>query len=236
VLKVKIVSTGNEELDQKLAGGLPIPALIVIEGAHGSGKTIVVQQFVYGALKSGLRVVVITTENTTIGYVRSMMSAGFDVLEYYVKGQLTVYSTQIPRIKWVSSTSKDILGLILNHMVESIEKYDVYVVDSFSLPIEGSKLEDTANFLTTTKRVVDRGKQVILTIHPGKLVEPIYVTLKAVADGYIVLKNVEMGGRALKAMDIIKMKGVPTVFDNVITFDVDPAFGIKLVPMALAKV
>jgi flagellar protein FlaH len=147
-----------------------------------------------------------------------------------------VYSTQIPRIKWVSSTSKDILGLILNHMVESIEKYDVYVVDSFSLPIEGSKLEDIANFLTTAKRVVDRGKQVILTIHPGKLVEPIYVTLKAVADGYIVLKNVEMGGRALKAMDIIKMKGVPTVFDNVITFDVDPAFGIKLVPMALAKV
>lgn len=236
MLNVRVISTGNEELDQKLAGGLPIPALIVIEGGHGSGKTVVVQQFVYGALKTGLKTTVVTTETTTIGYVRSMVSVGFDVLDYYVKGQLSVYSTQIPRIKWVSSTSRDILGLTLDHMVRSIDKYDVYVIDSFSILIEGSKLEDIANFLTVVKRIVDRGKQVILTIHPGELVEPIYVTLKAIADGYIVLKNVEMGGRALKAMNVIKMKGVPTVFENVITFDVDPAFGIKLVPMALAKV
>jgi flagellar protein FlaH len=45
-----------------------------------------------------------------------------------------------------------------------------------------------------------------------------------------------MGGRQLKVMNIIKLKGAPTVFENMITFDVDPAFGIKLVPMALAKI
>ncbi|MEM4452743.1 MAG: ATPase domain-containing protein [Thermosphaera sp.] len=236
MLNVKIVSTGNEELDQKLAGGLPIPSLIVVEGEHGSGKTVLVQQFIYGALKSNLRVVVIATETTTIGYVRAMMNVGFNVVEEYLKGKLNIYSTQIPRVKWVSSTSRDLLGLTLNHMVKSIDKYDVYVIDSFSILIEGSKLEDIANFLTTTKKIVDRGKQVILTIHPGEIAESIYVNLKAIADGYIVLKNVEMGGKALKAMNIIKMKGIPTVFENVITFDVDPAFGIKLVPMALAKV
>ncbi|MEM4827738.1 MAG: ATPase domain-containing protein, partial [Desulfurococcaceae archaeon] len=48
MLNVKVVSTGNEELDQKLAGGLPIPSLIVVEGEHGSGKTVLVQQFIYG--------------------------------------------------------------------------------------------------------------------------------------------------------------------------------------------
>jgi len=36
-------------------------------------------------------------------------------------------------------------------------------------------------------------------------------------------------------MNIVKLKGVPSVFENTITFEIDPAFGIKLVPMALAK-
>lgn len=236
MLNTNTISTGNEELDQKLAGGLPLPSLIVVEGEHGSGKSVLVQQFIYGALKSGLRVVVVTTETTTVGYVRSMVNVGFNIVDAYLKGKLVIYSTQIPRIKWVSSTSRDLLGLTLNHMVNSIERYDMYVIDSFSILVEGSKLEDIINFLTISKRIVDRGKLLILTLHPGEILEAIYVNLKAIADGYIVLKNVEMGGRALKAMNIIKMKGTPTVFENVITFDVDPAFGIKLVPMALAKV
>ncbi len=236
MLKVKIISTGNDELDIKLAGGIPAPSLIVIEGGHGTGKSVVTQQFIFGALKSGLRVTVITTENTTIGYLRQMINVGFNVLDYYITGMLTIYSTQIPKIKWVYSTPRDLLGLTLNHMVKSVNKYDVYAIDSFTILIKGSRPEDIANFLTVAKRIVDQGKLVILTIHPGKLGEKLYTTLKAIADGYIELKTAGMGGRTLKVMNIIKLKGAPTVFEKTITFDVDPAFGIKLVPMALAKV
>lgn len=231
-----MITTGNEELDTKMAGGLPFPALIVIEGGHGTGKSVLVQQFAYGSLKSGLKVTVVTTETTTIGYVRGMINVGFDVLDEYLRGQLVVYSTQIPRVKWVTSTSKDLLFLTLKHMVSNIDKYDVFVIDSFSILVKGSKREDIANFLTVVKKIVDKGKLIILTIHPEGLSESLHAGLKAIADGYIELKNVEMGGRALKVMNIIKLKGVPTVFENTITFDVDPAFGIKLVPMALAKV
>ncbi len=231
-----MITTGNEELDTKMAGGLPFPALIVIEGGHGTGKSVLVQQFAYGSLKSGLKVTVVTTETTTIGYVRGMINVGFDVLDEYLRGQLVVYSTQIPRVKWVTSTSKDLLFLTLKHMVSHIDKYDVFVIDSFSILVKGSKREDIANFLTVVKKIVDKGKLIILTIHPEGLSESLHAGLKAIADGYIELKNVEMGGRALKVMNIIKLKGVPTVFENTITFDVDPAFGIKLVPMALAKV
>ncbi|MEM0378261.1 MAG: ATPase domain-containing protein [Thermosphaera sp.] len=236
MLRVKMISTGNDELDTKIAGGIPFPALIVIEGLHGTGKSVLAQQFIYGALRSELRVTVVTTETTTVGYVRSMINVGFNVLDEYLKGRLNVYSTQIPRVKWVSSTSRDLLSLTLRHMVSTIERYDVYVIDSFSILVKGSRREDVANFLTVGKKIVDKGKLVILTIHPEGLSESLHAGLKAIADGYIELKNVEMGGRALKVMNIIKLKGVPTTFENTITFDVDPAFGIKLVPMALAKV
>ncbi|MET1160490.1 MAG: ATPase domain-containing protein [Thermoprotei archaeon] len=236
MLKVKTISTGNEELDIKLAGGIPFPALLVIEGGHGTGKSVLMQQFIFGALKSGLRVVVIATETTTVGYLRQMVNVGFNVLDYYLAGKLVIYSSQIPRVKWVSSTARDLLGLTLDHMVRSVDRYDVYVIDSFTILVRGSKVEDIINFLTIAKRLVDKGKMIALTIHPGKLAEKVYTTLRAIADGYIELKNVDMGGRSLKVMRIVKLKGAPTAFEKAITFDVDPAFGIKLVPMALAKV
>jgi flagellar protein FlaH len=236
MLKIRMITTGNEELDVKMAGGLPFPALVVVEGGHGTGKSVLVQQFAYGALKSDLKVTVVTTETTTIGYVRGMINVGFNVLDEYLRGRLVVYSTQIPRVKWVTTTSRDLLFLTLKHMVSSLDKYDVFIIDSFSILVKGSRREDIANFLTVVKKIVDKGKLIILTTHPEGLSESLHSGLKAIADGYIELKNVEMGGRALKVMNIIKLKGVPTVFENTITFDVDPAFGIKLVPMALAKV
>ena len=236
MLKVKTVTTGNEELDTKLGGGLPFPALIVVEGGHGTGKSVLVQQFVYGALKSGLRVTVVTTETTTVGYIRGMINVGFDVLDVYLRGQLTVYSTQIPRVRWAPSTSRDLLSITLNHVISSMDKYDVYVIDSFSVLVKGSRSEDVANFLTVAKRLVDKDKLILFTLHAGDVAESLHSGLKAIADGYIELKNAEMGGRSLKVMNIIKLKGAPTVFESVITFDVDPAFGIKLVPMALAKI
>ena len=236
MLKVRTITTGNEELDTKLGGGLPFPALIVVEGGHGTGKSVVVQQFVYGALKSGLRVTVVTTETTSVGYIRGMISVGFDVLDMYLRGQLTVYSTQIPRVKWAPSTGRTLLSLTLRHLVLTMDKYDVYAIDSFSVLVRESKSEDVANFLASAQRLVDKGKLIILTLHSGDIAESLHSGLKAIADGYIELKNAEMGGRSLKVMSIVKLKGAPTVFESVITFDVDPAFGVKLVPMALAKI
>jgi len=236
VLKVKTISTGNEELDNKIGGGLPFPALIVVEGGHGSGKSVLVQQFIYGALKSNLRVIVVTTENTSIGYVRGMVNVGFDIIDFYLRGHFTVYSTQIPRVKWIATTSRDLLSLTLKHMISTVDKYDMYAIDSFSVLVRGSTSEDITNFITIAKRIVDKGKLIILTLHLGDFTEQLHSGLKAMADGYIEVKNVEMGGRLLKVMNIIKLKGAPTVFENSITFEVDPAFGIKLVPMALAKI
>jgi len=236
VLETRIITTGNSELDAKLAGGLPTPSLIVIEGKHGTGKTVLTQQFVQGALLSGLRVVTVTTETTTLGYIRQMSSAGFHALDYYIKGLLVVYSSRIPRVKWVATTGKTLLELVQGHIVDSVERYDVYAVDSFTTLIRGARAEDVSNFLTVVKKLVDRGKTFILTVHPEGLDRETYQFLKAVADGYIELKNVEMGGRFMKAMNIIKLKGAPTVYNTTITFEVDPAFGIKVVPMALAKV
>ena len=61
----KLVTTGNPEIDKKIGGGLPPRSLTLVEGQSDAGKSVLVQQFIWGTLQSGMRIAVYTTENTT---------------------------------------------------------------------------------------------------------------------------------------------------------------------------
>ena len=232
---IRLISTGNEELDIRLAGGIPFPSLIVIEGDHGTGKSVVTQQLIFGALKSSLKVIVVTTESTTMGYIKRMEQAGFPILDYYIMGRLTVYTTQLPGIKWTHEFSRLLPAITSNYMVLKMDRYDVFVIDSFSHLATYSQPNEVLDFFTTTRQIVDKSKLIITTIHPGTIKEDLLTRIRAMCDGYFKLKNAVVGGRFVKIMNIVKLKGAPTVFDSNITFDVDPAFGVKLIPIALAK-
>lgn len=47
-----IVGTGNEDLDRRL-GGVPFPSLVMMEGDHGTGKSVMAAQFALGFLSAG---------------------------------------------------------------------------------------------------------------------------------------------------------------------------------------
>ena len=43
-----ILSTGNPEIDKKLADGLPLQSLTLIEGENDTGKSVITQQIIWG--------------------------------------------------------------------------------------------------------------------------------------------------------------------------------------------
>ena len=65
VVRSRLVTTGNIEIDKKVGGGLPPGSLTLIEGQSDAGKSVLVQQFIWGSLQQGLRIALYTTENTT---------------------------------------------------------------------------------------------------------------------------------------------------------------------------
>lgn len=233
--KVAVVPTGNEELDRKLPGGLPTPSLVLIEGDHGSGKSVVVWQFVYGMLKVGLRVVVFTTETTVKDYLAKMASVSMDPTEYFIRGQLSVYSTQIPRASWSMSNVGRLLPALGEWALKQADKFDALAVDSLSHLAVYATPSKVMDFFNKARLLTDRGKTVLLTLHAGALREDLATRARALCDGYIRLKVASVGGRTVKVMEIVKLNGAPRAFDSTITFDVDPAFGIKVVPISLAK-
>ena len=233
--RVRVVSTGNEELDLKLPGGLPYPSLIIIEGDHGTGKSVLVQQFVFGMLREGFKVVVFTTETSIRDYISKMESISLKVVWYFLKGQLKVYSTQMPGVSWSKINAKELLPVIGEWVVENSSSFDALAVDSLSHLAIYATPTKVLDFFNKIRLLTDMGKVVLITLHEGVLREDLATRARAMCDGYIKLRVASIGGRTVKVMEVVKLNGAPRTFDTTISFDVDPAFGIKIVPIALAR-
>ena len=110
-----------------MGASLPNRSLWMIQGEVGSGKSLVSQRLIFGLLENGSKVLVVTTELTTRGWIEQMESIGYPVTEHIAKGKLLVFS----RVGVIADVKE---GVDLFDVLESeaVEKSDVVVVDSAS--------------------------------------------------------------------------------------------------------
>lgn len=231
----KVILTGSEELDSRLGGGIPVPSLLLVEGEHGTGKSVLVQQIAFGALKSGYVVYYVTTESTVRDLLLQAKRLSLDLTDQFLVGKIKIYPIHMEGITWAEETSKLLLGVLSRFMSLTKDEWDVFVVDSFSVLAVYANLGSVLDFLTQAKTLVSEGKVIILTSHPEALREEFMIRARSICDGYFRLKITEVGGRFIKLMEVVKLRGALGPVDNSIAFDVDPAFGIKVLPLSIAK-
>ncbi len=230
-----IISTGNTELDERLGGGIPFPSLVLIEGGHGTGKTLMAQQIVWGGLRAGKRVVVCTTEDTCHGYLARMNELGMSAEDYFITGQLKIFSAQMKGVKW-SKHEAELLPFALKVFINLKKKeYDIFVLDSASVILKYSSPSIILGLFTEAKVLTDEKKVIIFTLHPGILDEELFTQLRALADVYFKLEEQQIGGQVLKILKVVKMRGVLECPRPMIAFQVYPSLGITVVPLALVK-
>ncbi|MEM1677948.1 MAG: ATPase domain-containing protein [Ignisphaera sp.] len=232
---IQAIPTGNEELDMRLGGGVPIPSLIMIEGDHGSGKSVVAQQIVYGALKSSLRVFYVTTEATVREFILQSRRVSLDLSQPFIKGMLKVYPIHLEGARWTRETASKMLPILGKFAMATADEWDLFVVDSFSVLAVFASVEGVMDVLTRFKQITSSNKVIILTVHPNSMGEDAMIRARAVCDGYIRLRVTDFGGRMVKVMEVVKLRGALGPVDSTIVFDVDPAFGIKILPISFAR-
>lgn len=233
--KETLLTTKNEELDLRLGGGIPIPNLLIIEGPHGSGKTVLVQQIIYGAIKSNKRVLFITTESGVREIIIQSRRISLDIMREFIRGQLQIIPLHIAGVHWSQEEANRFIDIIKDYMMFTKDYYDVLAIDSLSVIAYGADRYSVLEFLSKARIITRESKLIVLTIHPKMLPEEIMTSLKAICDSYFKLGFAEVGGRLIKVLRVIKLRGTSGVAESSIAFDIDPAFGIKVVPLALAK-
>lgn len=231
----RYVPTRNEVLDLRLGGGFPHPSYVVIEGDNGSGKTALTQQLIYGALLEGLSSLVIVTERTTREFLNDAAEIRLDMSNYFIEGALRIYTANLRSLRWSSLTNSKILDILSSFFEECSADYDLIVVDSLTHLIHGVWLGKVLNFFKNLRFLVRRGNTLIFTLHPGVLPEDIRAKIVGISDVYVGLSSIDFGGKNYKMLNLIKMKGFNAGADSSIIFDIDPAIGIKVVPLKATK-
>ena len=125
---VRVVSTGNNEVDKKLGGGIPTGSLVLMEGQSDAGKSVVSQHFTYGALSSKLGTVYYTTENTVKSLISQMTSLDLDITDYFLCDRLRIY----PVLCNEDTDSAEAFHMLLDHFETLPITTQLIIVDSLT--------------------------------------------------------------------------------------------------------
>ncbi len=226
----RIISTGNDELDKKMGGGIPLRSLTLVEGQPDSGKSVLTQQMVWGSLKNNLTAMVFTTENTVRSLVTQMQSLNLDILDYLLLSRLRVYPIDVKK------TRRSLSGGLMPLLTSCVAKgTDLAVIDSITYYVTHATIEEVLSFFEDCKTLCDRGLSILCVAHSYAFDEKVMVRLGSMCDAHLRLRIETMGAKMIKILEVSKVRGAELKTGNIISFDVEPAWGIKVIPYSKAK-
>lgn len=230
--KKRIIGSGNVELDKKMGGGIPEGSLTLIEGQSDAGKSVLVQQLTWGALRDGFRVLFYTTENTTRSFLNQMADLGLDVEDHFLLGRLSVYP--VPQA-FDETQSLQVFQMLRHHIAQLAHNVDLVVVDSLTTFVSHVQDQETLTFFTLCKEFCDLSKTIMFTIHSYAVSEQMFIRLRSICDAHMRLRVEEVGDQLVKALEVAKIRGAEKSTGNVISFEVEPNLGMRIVPITKAK-
>jgi len=224
------ISTGNSEIDKKIGGGIPVGSLTLMEGPSDSGKSVLAQQMIWGSLNTGHRVDVFTTENTIKSLVRQMDSLGLDIIDYYFLRRM-----KIRPIRLSGQTSEMINGLhSLLHAIDR-EPTNLVFVDSLTGFVMHAPVEETMGFFENCKRLCNDGRTIVCTMHSAACEESTMIRIRSMCDSHLSFGIEPVGEKLIKTLEVAKVRGAERGTGNILSFDVEPKMGMRIIPVMKAK-
>ncbi len=225
------VQVENDEFHKKLGGGIPRGTLGVLIGENGSGKSVVCQRIAYGLLKNGVSVSYVSTQLTTVDFIKQMSSLGYGVESHVISGNLSFFPVY-PLISELRERQDYLKKLISG---KSIFEKDVIIIDSFSslvkFDINPKSAIDIVGFL---KRITATGKAVILTILSDEIEKDTLLEIESTATFVGECSLRKFGADVKNIMTIRKYNFALQQYQKQIAFRVEPKIGLVVEIAAVA--
>ncbi|HEY90210.1 MAG TPA: flagellar accessory protein FlaH [Dehalococcoidia bacterium] len=230
--KKEVISTGHAEIDKKLGGGIPVGSLTLVEGQSDAGKSVLCQQMMWGSLKNDFKVVLYTTENTVKSMVTQMDSLGLSIKDYLLLGWVKIYTMRASQVR---SNAVLALQTLLNSMID-LEDYQLCIVDSVTQIAAGANSGESLAYFERCKVLCDKGKTIMNVTHTYAYEQDLLVRIRSVCDAHFKLAIERVGDRLVKTLEVAKVRGATQTTGNILSFDVEPEIGMKIMPLSRAKV
>ena len=196
------ISTGIDQLDEMLGGGLYRGSSVMISGSAGTGKTSVAVALSDAACARGDRVLFVSLEESPAQLVRNMRSIGYDLARWVEAGLLTVTSVRPTAFGFEEHLA------MLYRAVEELSP-DLVVLDAVASMLLGGSLVGTTSVISRDLDLLKaRGvTSVLTTLTHGDGPESSEVDVSSLVDTWLLLRNHESGGERNRLMFVIKSRG-----------------------------
>lgn len=211
----------TDSLADSMGLRLPNRSLMVLQGSVGGGKSIISQRLVHGLLHNGAKILVVTTELTTRGYIEQMESVGYGITSFLASGQLTIFS----RFGTVAESRSDVT--LTDVLDSSAIKYaDIVVFDSASsLMPDIETNEERFKIMQRLREEVSRGRSFLLCIDPDAMDTKLLHTLRESAEVVLDLMTNLIGGTLNRTILVTRFLRAAGPVQSTIGWRVEPGMG-----------
>ena len=211
----------QDSLSNAMGARLPNRSLWMIQGEVGSGKSLISQRLIFGLLENGSKVLVITTELTTRGWIEQMESIGYPVTDFIASGMLMVFS----RFGVIAEAKE---GVDLFDVLESdaVEKSDVVVVDSASALIpEGMDSTQHLATLQRLRKICSESRSLLLTVDPHEMDSKLLRKLRSSCEVLLDMNAGFVGGEIKRTIEVTRFLRAAGPVQASVGWRVEPYMG-----------
>ena len=198
------VSSGNKRLDEMCGGGFFKDSIVLVSGATGTGKTLIVSQFIKGGYESGEKTLFIAYEESMEQLSRNARGWGVDLPHIESKGLLKIHAV------YPETASLEEHLLYIKNIVEAFGP-DRLALDSLSAIERGSSKKNFREFLIAlTSYLKKKEITAIFTSTSSSITGGTSITdshISTITDSIILLRYAEVFGKIHRVITVLKMRG-----------------------------
>jgi KaiC/GvpD/RAD55 family RecA-like ATPase len=219
-----MVKTGIQGFDELIEGGLPRGYGYTIMGGPGSGKTIFAIQFIYnGATKYGENGVYVSFDESLRSIRKSASNLGMDLTSLEKNGQLIIVDASPIRVELGKYTTKtdtflglpnfdiDTLMRAVNKAVERVDAKRIVVDPISSLTIQYRDpfvvRRETMTLISSLSQDEKYTSLFLSEVSKPDNVNQLNVEA-FLTNGVVILHNIKQREEKVRAVEILKMRGV----------------------------
>jgi circadian clock protein KaiC len=197
-------SSGNTQLDEMCGGGFFHDSIVLVSGATGTGKTLMVSGFINGGFLKKEKVLFMAYEESREQLTRNALSWGVDFAAMEKLGMLHIEAT------YPETASLEEHLLNIQKLVEEL-KPDRFALDSLTAIERGSSKKNFREFLIALTSFLKK-KEVtsVFTSTSTNIVGGTSVTdshISTITDTIILLRYAEVFGNIHRVIAVLKMRG-----------------------------
>jgi flagellar protein FlaH len=112
---------------------------------------------------------------------------------------------------------------------------EMVFVDSLTSSIPASSDREVLAFFEECKRLCGDGATVIIVVHSHGVTRELLTRIRSLCDAHLQLRTEEVGNKLVKTLEVTKVRGAEQTTGNIVSFEVEPGWGIRVIPINKVK-